>query len=799
MSRPKSHNGTNSHTSNNGTKPGHGIEKRQIVGQYMLGKTIGEGTFGKVKLAVHIPTGEKVAVKLLEKGRIKEQADVRRVNREIKILKKARHGNIVQLYEVLDTKNTIFLMMECAEGGEMFDYIVAQKHVPEIQACKFFHQIIDGVEILHKNEITHRDLKPENLLLKASPDGWIVKIVDFGLSNTHEGGKLLTTACGSPCYAAPEMIAGRKYFGPLADLWSIGVILFALVCGYLPFEDPNTSVLYKKILSGEYSPAKWISPEVKNLIKCILEVDPKKRYRISDIRKHPWYNLVQESSVPKEQFNVYENVQTRQETLEAIAALGIDTQTVLDGVASRACNSYTAMYYLLEQKHRALRLKEGKKENTNKYLRQNTVGIPLTGSATQVPTEDQISRVDTAPSGEKTTSRNIPSASNNRPKPLETSNNSTHSGTDNDSLISTTVVTGPPKFSNPVPSPRGSSSSPRGSNSNVPGKLKPLNGSNHNTTYLQTPGILTQGKVVSGAGKYHTNQNGANAAMPSLDAYMKQGLSLPPQQGSSVGNGNDNASRSSRRVVNRPPVPKAGMPEIPKLNLKKAPSGGKTDVLVSQTSRPNVPIVEPAGSVSARPAVGVQSSSSGGVEEILAVGPPSELTQGERPNTRRSHTRESVKSAGNSQVAEAGPGIGTMQVEPLAVQENSSLVANENISTDQNVPSTSPKTADVRTGSILTERDRTTKKEETDVGTTATATALVPRRPQGSGATPRGTFSQQGVLAAGRRTKTGIAVSQPAKTPAAPTVAKERTPQSMNPRAQAMRNKLAAQGTLGGY
>eukprot|EP01035_Chromulina_nebulosa_P038417 gene38417-51899_t len=165
---------------------GNAQEKRKIVGQYMLGKTIGEGTFGKVKLAIHIPTGEKVAVKILEKSRIKEQADVRRVNREIKILKKSRHGNIIQLYEVLDTQNTIYLIMECADGGEMFDFIVAQKHVPEPQACKFFHQIIDGVEVLHNNDITHRDLKPENLLLKASSDGWLVKIVDFGLSNTHE-------------------------------------------------------------------------------------------------------------------------------------------------------------------------------------------------------------------------------------------------------------------------------------------------------------------------------------------------------------------------------------------------------------------------------------------------------------------------------------------------------------------------------------------------------------------------------------------------------------------------------------
>jgi 5'-AMP-activated protein kinase, catalytic alpha subunit len=231
----------------------------------LSGKTIGEGTFGKVKIAVHIPTGEKVAVKVLEKSRIKEQADIRRVNREIKILKKTRHPNVIQLYEVLDTQNSVYLIMENADGGEMFDFIVAHRHVPESQACIFFHQIIDGVEVLHQNEITHRDLKPENLLLKSTPNGWLIKIVDFGLSNTHDGGRLLSTACGSPCYAAPEMIAGKKYVGPLADIWSMGVILFALVCGYLPFEDPNTSALYKKIMGGQYKPAKWISAGNPNL------------------------------------------------------------------------------------------------------------------------------------------------------------------------------------------------------------------------------------------------------------------------------------------------------------------------------------------------------------------------------------------------------------------------------------------------------------------------------------------------------------------------------------------------------
>lgn len=234
----------------------------KTVGHYILGKSVGEGTFGKVKIGTHVITGEKVAVKILEKSRIIEVADVRRVTREIKILKRNRHRNIIQLFEVLDTPTTIYLIMEHADGGEMFDYIVAHQRVEEKLAAMFFHQIVDGAEYLHQMEVTHRDLKPENLLLQSSSEGWLIKIVDFGLSNTHEGGKALKTACGSPCYAPPEMIAGKKYSGPKADVWSMGVILFALVCGYLPFENSNTAMLYKKILAGDYKTPDFVSSEV---------------------------------------------------------------------------------------------------------------------------------------------------------------------------------------------------------------------------------------------------------------------------------------------------------------------------------------------------------------------------------------------------------------------------------------------------------------------------------------------------------------------------------------------------------
>ena len=254
-----------------------------------MGKTIGEGTFGKVKRGTHILTGERVAVKVLEKDRIVEVADVERVSREIQILKRVRHKNIIHLYEVIDTPRQIYLMMEFLDGGELFDYIVAHQRVKEPEAADFFCQIVRGVDYLHSVHVIHRDLKPENLLMVRTPVGrWQIKVVDFGLSNTNEGNRLLKTACGSPCYAAPEMIAGHRYEGALVDLWSLGVVLFAMVCGYLPFEDPDTSKLYDKILHGRYAAPKFITRHVKDLITRILETNPQKRYRAKDVVNHPW-------------------------------------------------------------------------------------------------------------------------------------------------------------------------------------------------------------------------------------------------------------------------------------------------------------------------------------------------------------------------------------------------------------------------------------------------------------------------------------------------------------------------------
>jgi 5'-AMP-activated protein kinase, catalytic alpha subunit len=239
-----------------------------------------------VKLATHAVTGHKVAVKILNKAKIKQLGMEEKVQREINILHLCTHPHIIRLYDVIDTPTDIFLVNEYVSGGELFDYIVSKGRLSADEARNFFHQIISGVEYCHFQKIVHRDLKPENLLLDANKN---IKLADFGLSNLMRDGEFLRTSCGSPNYAAPEVISGHLYAGPEVDVWSCGVILYALLCGSLPFDDESIPNLFKKIKSGMYSLPTHLSQLAKNLIPRMLEVDPMKRITIPEIRMHPWF------------------------------------------------------------------------------------------------------------------------------------------------------------------------------------------------------------------------------------------------------------------------------------------------------------------------------------------------------------------------------------------------------------------------------------------------------------------------------------------------------------------------------
>lgn len=336
-------------------QPDSSRARAKSIGHYILGKTIGEGTFGKVKLGTHILTSERVAVKILEKERIVEVADVERVAREVHILKLIRHPHIVQLYEIIETRRQLYLIMEYASGGELFDYIVARGRVPEPEACRFFHQIIAGLEKVHAMNIVHRDLKPENLLLDEHNN---IKIVDFGLSNVFRQGQLLKTACGSPCYAAPEMIAGHSYVPHLCDLWSCGVILFAMVCGYLPFEDQNTSALYKKILSADYKTPKFISESVRDLIARLLTTDPSRRFQVPDVRAHAWYRQIPEASTPVPEGTPgqgeKQDMKLEEDVLTDLDAFGFPREYAVRCLQLNKHNHVTTTYYLLNEKKRRL-------------------------------------------------------------------------------------------------------------------------------------------------------------------------------------------------------------------------------------------------------------------------------------------------------------------------------------------------------------------------------------------------------------------------------------------------------------
>ncbi|PWN39346.1 Pkinase-domain-containing protein [Ceraceosorus guamensis] len=255
------------------------------IGQYTVSQTLGTGSFGKVKLATHALTGHRVAMKIINRRKISAMDMGGRVKREIQYLKLLRHPHIIKLYEVITTPNDIIMVIEYA-GGELFQYIVDRGRMLEEEARRFFQQIICAIEYTHRHKIVHRDLKPENLLLDEYLN---VKIGDFGLSNIMTDGDFLKTSCGSPNYAAPEVISGKLYAGPEIDIWSCGVILYVMLCGRLPFDDEYIPTLFKKINGGIYSLPSYLSSEAKHLLSSMLVVDPVKRITINEIRQLPWF------------------------------------------------------------------------------------------------------------------------------------------------------------------------------------------------------------------------------------------------------------------------------------------------------------------------------------------------------------------------------------------------------------------------------------------------------------------------------------------------------------------------------
>lgn len=265
------------------------IMRMKKVGKYDVVRTIGQGTFAKVKSAVNTETGEIVAMKVLAKNTILEHRMVHQIKREISIMKIVRHPNIVRLHEVLASTTKIYIILELITGGELYDKIVHQRKLCENESRCFFQQLIDAVDYCHSKGVYHRDLKPENLLLDYEGN---LKVSDFGLSALPQKGVgLLHTTCGTPNYVAPEVLNQQGYDGSAADVWSCGVILYVLMAGYLPFNETNLQTLYEKINAAEFTCPAWFSSGAKSLIYRILDPNPKTRINIEGIKNDAWFQI----------------------------------------------------------------------------------------------------------------------------------------------------------------------------------------------------------------------------------------------------------------------------------------------------------------------------------------------------------------------------------------------------------------------------------------------------------------------------------------------------------------------------
>uniref|UniRef100_A0A674DNG3 non-specific serine/threonine protein kinase n=1 Tax=Salmo trutta TaxID=8032 RepID=A0A674DNG3_SALTR len=316
-----------------------GADEQPHVGNYRLLKTIGKGNFAKVKLARHILTGREV------RGETRPAAG-QALFREVRIMKLLNHPNIVKLFEVIETERTLYLVMEYASGGEVFDYLVAHGRMKEKEARAKFRQIVSAVQYCHQKHIVHRDLKAENLLLDADMN---IKIADFGFSNEFTMGNKLDTFCGSPPYAAPELFQGKKYDGPEVDVWSLGVILYTLVSGSLPFDGQNLKELRERVLRGKYRIPFYMSTDCENLLKRFLVLNPAKRGTFEQIMKDRWINVGSEEDELKPFVEPEQDI-TDQKRIDVMVGMGFSPEEIQESLAKMKYDEITATYLLLGRK-----------------------------------------------------------------------------------------------------------------------------------------------------------------------------------------------------------------------------------------------------------------------------------------------------------------------------------------------------------------------------------------------------------------------------------------------------------------
>uniref|UniRef100_A0A8C8CWI7 MAP/microtubule affinity-regulating kinase 3 n=1 Tax=Oncorhynchus tshawytscha TaxID=74940 RepID=A0A8C8CWI7_ONCTS len=360
-------------------------EEQPHIGNYRLLKTIGKGNFAKVKLARHILTGREVAVKIIDKTQL-NPTSLQKLFREVRIMKILNHPNIVKLFEVIETEKTLYLIMEYASGGEVFDYLVAHGRMKEKEARAKFRQIVSAVQYCHQKRIVHRDLKAENLLLDADMN---IKIADFGFSNEFTLGSKLDTFCGSPPYAAPELFQGKKYDGPEVDVWSLGVILYTLVSGSLPFDGQNLKELRERVLRGKYRIPFYMSTDCENLLKKLLVLNPGKRSSLEQIMRDRWMNVghEEEELKPHQEPEPDWNDTKR---IELMITMGFPKEDITDALTGQKYDETMATYLLLGRKPAEF---EGSESLSNSNLCQRSrPSSEANNSSSQSPAHSKVTR-----------------------------------------------------------------------------------------------------------------------------------------------------------------------------------------------------------------------------------------------------------------------------------------------------------------------------------------------------------------------------------------------------------------------
>uniref|UniRef100_A0A8B9JUE3 non-specific serine/threonine protein kinase n=1 Tax=Astyanax mexicanus TaxID=7994 RepID=A0A8B9JUE3_ASTMX len=347
------------------------------IGNYRLLKTIGKGNFAKVKLARHILTGRENAF-------LTCIFFLPQLFREVRIMKGLNHPNIVQLFEVIETEKTLYLIMEYASGGEVFDYLVAHGRMKEKEARAKFRQIVSAVHYCHQKNIVHRDLKAENLLLDADSN---IKIADFGFSNEFTLGNKLDTFCGSPPYAAPELFQGKKYDGPEVDIWSLGVILYTLVSGSLPFDGQNLKELRERVLRGKYRVPFYMSTDCEGILRRFLVLNPTKRCTLEQIMKDKWMNVGHEGDELKPHVEPVENYNDP-DRIDVMIGMGYSREEIREALTTQKYNEITATYLLLGRKS-----EDGSESRSSSSLSLARVRpSPITNGTTSTSTHSKTQR-----------------------------------------------------------------------------------------------------------------------------------------------------------------------------------------------------------------------------------------------------------------------------------------------------------------------------------------------------------------------------------------------------------------------